>query len=148
MPSRVPGLAKVTAPKKPAVAGKAAYSKLFGGVAARLRKKGRTEPRFNLFWQTVAVSASMLLFASVRPSPNLLTTSAVAGSRSVSLDAASEPTKISKVTPVALRRSDYAVAKDFTNRVDARPRSIATVEKSDLTRNERENVIKRVVINN
>jgi hypothetical protein len=149
VPSRVPGLAPVTAPKKPAAIRKAPYSKLFGGIVGRLRKKSRTEPRFNLFWQTVAVSASMLLFASVRPSPSLRATTAAAGSpRAVSLDAPSEQNKISKVTKVALRRSDYPIAKDFTSRVDARPRNIAAVEKSDLTRSERESVIKRVVINN
>src|ERR1700680_2602072 len=44
-------------------------SALLVGVASRFGRRSRlNEPRYKLLWQTVAIVASMLIFASLRPS--------------------------------------------------------------------------------
>ena len=55
---------------------------------------------------------------------------------------------VSKTAEAQLRRSDYFVAKDFTNHFTLHAQSIATVQKSEITRTRRGGVSqKRVVVN-
>lgn len=57
-------------------------------------------------------------------------------------------TEMSKATEVRLRQSDYFVAKDFTTHFNFHAHSIATIQKSELTRNAQGSVtLKRVVVN-
>src|SRR4029077_7471328 len=60
-------------------------SALLVGVASRFGRRRRlTEPRYKLLWQTVAIAASMLIFASLRPSTTDVTASDT--TRSIMLD--------------------------------------------------------------
>ena len=123
-------------------------SALFVGVASRFGGRSRlNRPRYILLWQTVAIVASMLIFASLRPS----TTQVTAGdtTRSTMLDSSPKglrrtvsgtrsKTEVSKAAEARLRQSDYFVAKDFTNHFNLHAHtSIATMQKSELTRNAR-----------
>jgi hypothetical protein len=128
-------------------------------VAARFG--GRSDlnrPRYKLLWQTVAIAASMLIFASLRPA----TTDLTAGNRTPStmLDVGSKELGrtvsgtrsprmgVSKTREAQLRRPAYFVAKDFTNHFSLRAQSVATVQKSELTRLGQGSVSqKRVVAN-
>jgi hypothetical protein len=99
----------------------------------------------------------MLIFTSLRPS----TTQGTVGgtTRSIMLDSSpkglrrtvsgtrSQP-EMSKPAEVRLRQSDYFVAKDFTTHFDFHAHSIATIQKSELTRSAQGSVtLKRVVVN-
>ena len=60
----------------------------------------------------------------------------------------SQQMRVSKTAEAQLRRSDYFVAKDFTNHFNLRTQSIATAQKSELTRTGQGSVSqKRVVVN-
>jgi hypothetical protein len=60
----------------------------------------------------------------------------------------SQQVGVSKTAEAQLRRSDYFVAKDFTNHFNLHAQSIATVQKSELTRTGQGSVSqKRVVVN-
>jgi hypothetical protein len=123
-------------------------------VAARFG--GRSDlnrPRYKLLWQTVAIAASMLIFASLRPATIDVTARnptpstildvgrTVSGTRSPRMG-------VSKTTEAQLRRPAYFVAKDFTNHFSLRAQSIAIVQKSELTRPGQGSVSqKRVVVN-
>jgi hypothetical protein len=114
------------------------------GVTSRFGRRGRlNEPRYKLFWQTIAIAASMLLFASLRPSTTDVTVSdtirstifasnsnvlrpAVSGKRSQRIG-------LSKMAGMRMRQSDSFVAKDFTNHFNLHAQGIAIVQKSDLT---------------
>jgi hypothetical protein len=101
-------------------------------------------PRYALLWQTVAIAASMLIFGSLRPSSTDLT--AGNPTRSTMLDFGSKEQGrtvsgtrssrmgVSKRAEAHLRQSAYFVAKDFTNHFSLHAQSIATVQKSALTR--------------
>jgi hypothetical protein len=119
-------------------------STLLVGVTSRFGRRGRLNaPRYKLFWQTIAIAASMLLFASLRPSTRDVTVSdtirstifapnsnvlrpAVSGKRSQRIG-------LSKMAGMRMRQSDSFVAKDFTNHFNLHAQSIAIVQKSDLT---------------
>ena len=134
-------------------------SALFVGVASRFGRRSRLNgPRYILFWQTVAIVASMLIFASLRPS----TTDVTAGdtTRSTMLNfgskelgqtvsgTRSQQMGVSKTAEAQLRRSDYFVAKDFTNHFNFHAQSLATAQKSELTRTGQGSAShKRVVVN-
>jgi hypothetical protein len=120
-------------------------SALLVGVTPRFGRRGRlNEPRYKLFWQTIAIAASMLLFASLRPS----TTDVTASDTTRSIMFASSPKVLrptvsgkrpqqiglSKMAGMRMRQSDSFVAKDFTNHFDLHAQSIAIVQKSELTR--------------
>jgi hypothetical protein len=105
-------------------------------IASRLRRRNRlNEPRYKLFWETVAIAASMLIFASLRPS-----TADVTGdtTRSILVNTShkglhlsrtrSRQTEGSKAAEAQLRQSNL-VAKAFTKHF-----SVATMQKSELTR--------------
>jgi hypothetical protein len=127
-------------------------------VASRFGGRSRPNaPRYKLLWQTVAIAASMLIFASLRP----LTTDVTAGDtpRSTMLNfgskelgqtvsgTRSQQMRVSKTAEAQLRRSDYFVAKDFTNHFNLRAQSIATAQKSELARTGQGSVSqKRVVV--
>lgn len=130
-------------------------SALLAKVASRFGARSRLNgPRYKLLWQTVAIAASMLLFASIRPS----TTDVTAGDTTRSIGSKelgravsgtrSQQMAVSKTAEAQLRRSDYFVAKDFTNHFTLHAQSIATVQKSEITRTRRGGVSqKRVVVN-
>ena len=120
-------------------------STLLVAVAPRFDRRGRlNEPRYKLFWQTVSIAASMVLFASLRPSTKDVTASdttrsivfassprvlrrTVSGKRSQQLG-------VSKTVEMRMRQSDYFVAKDFTNHFNLHAQSIVTVQKSEPPR--------------
>ena len=128
-------------------------------VASRFsRRSDLNRPRYKLLWQTVAIAASMLIFASLRPA----STDVTAGepTRSTMLDFASKELgrtvsgtrsprmDVSKTAEAHQRRSAYFVAKDFTNHFNLRAQSIAIVQKPELTRPGQGSVSqKRVVVN-
>jgi hypothetical protein len=157
VPSRVPSRAPVIPSVRPSDISSVRASVLFRGVARFARRCSLSEPRFKLFWQTVAVAASMLLFSLVRPSANQLapvdamqsaglSSGTIPLHRPVSPGTRSQPTGLSKPSRAELDRSDYPIAKDFTNHLAVHGRDIATVQKSDLTRNQREGLTRRVII--
>jgi hypothetical protein len=134
-------------------------SALLVGVLSRFGGRGRlNEPRYKLFWQTIAIAASMLIFASIRPSTIVITArhttpptllnfvskglgSRVSGARSQQMG-------VSKTAETHLGQSTYFVAKDFTNHVNLRQQNIATVQKAELPRTRQDNFShKRVVVN-
>jgi hypothetical protein len=123
-------------------------------LASRFGRRSRlNEPRYKLLWQTVAIVVSMLIFASLRPS----TTDATASdtTRSTMINSGSKElgrtvsgTRSQQTGVSKLRRSHYFVAKDFTNHLNLHAQSIATVQKSELTRTGQGSVSeKRVVVN-
>jgi len=124
-------------------------SPLLVGVASRFGRRGRlNEPRYKLLWQTVAIVASMLIFASLRPSTTDVTASDT--TRSTMLDSSSQGLRqtvsetrsqqmgVSKTAEVQMHQSDHFVTKDFTkdftNHFNLHGQSIATVQKSEPTR--------------
>jgi hypothetical protein len=133
-------------------------SALLVGVASRFGRRSRlNEPRYKLLWQTLAIVASMLIFASLRPSTTaviasdttrstMLVSSSQGLLRTVS-GRRSQQMEVSKRAEVQLHQSDYFVAKDSTNHFNLHVQSIATVQKSDLTRTGQGSVSpKRVVV--
>jgi hypothetical protein len=135
-------------------------SAILFGMASRFRGRSHlvNEPRYKLFWQTVAIVASMLIFAATRPS----TTDVTAGetNQSTRLDSGSkalrqtvsgtrsQQTEVPKATEAQLRQSGYFVAKDFTNHFKLHAHNIATMQNSELKRNAQGSVKrKRVVVN-
>lgn len=158
MPSRVPSGAPKIPSAKRAVTSSVQASALSRGVARFVRQYRPSEPRFKLFWQTVAVAASMLLFSLVRPSSNQLATAEAmqsTGSSSgvialrgpSSSETPPQQTELLKPSKAELHASDYPVAKDFTNHLAAHRHNTATVQKSGLTRNQPEVLTRRVIIN-
>lgn len=134
-------------------------SALLVGLASRFGRRSRlNEPRYKLLWQTVAIVASMLIFGSLRPSTADVTASDTTrstmldstpqGSRRTVSETRSQQMGVSKTAEAQLRRSDYFVAKDFTNHFNLHGQSIATVQKSEVTRTGQGSVSqKRVVVN-
>lgn len=129
------------------------------GVASRFG--GRSDlnsPRYKLLWQTVAIAASMLIFASLRPATTDVT--ARNPTPSTILDVGSEglgrtPSGtrsprmgVSKTTEAQLRRPAYFVAKDFTNHFRFRAQSVAPVQKSELTRLGQGSVSQKLIVVN
>jgi hypothetical protein len=137
-------------------------SALLVGLASRFGRRSRlNEPRYKLLWQTVAIVASMLIFASLRPSTTDVTASDT--TRSIMLDSSpqglrrtvsetpSQQMGVSKTGEVQVRQSDHSdhfVTKDSTNHFNLPGQSIATVQKSEPTRTGQGSVSqKRVVVN-
>ena len=126
------------------------------GLALRFGRKRRlNEPRYRLFWQTVAIVASMLIFAAIRPPTTEVTAGDIIQStrrdplstelRTVS-GIRSKQAEVSNVTEVLRRESNRFVAKDFTPATQ-HARSI-DIRKVEATRNEQGNVSHKRVINN
>ena len=134
-------------------------SALLVGVVSRFGGRNRlNEPDYKLFWQTVAIAASMLIFASLRPwttevtagdtTRSILLNSSTKGLRQTLSGPRSQQTEVSKAAEVQLRQSNYFVAKDFTNHFSLHAHGVATKQKSELTRNAQGSVSqKRVVFN-
>jgi hypothetical protein len=94
----------------------------------------------------------MLMFAWLRPPMNDVTAGATTrsthfGVSAVSAGTRSQQSKISNPGRAELRRSDYFVAKDFTNRINAHAGGVATMQKSELAPNGQEGVSRRVIVN-
>jgi hypothetical protein len=120
-------------------------SALLAEVLSRFGGRGRlNEPRYKLFWQTTAIAASMLIFASLRPSTIAITArdttpptllhfvskglgSRVSGARSQQMG-------VSRTAETHLHQSTDFVAKDFTNHFNLHAQSIVTVQKSEIPR--------------
>jgi hypothetical protein len=127
-------------------------------VASRFGGRSRlTGPRYPLLWQTVAIAASMLIFASLRPSTTDVTAGDTKrspmlnfGSKGLGRTVSGERPKQVGVsrTEAQLRRSDYFVAKDFTNHFNLHAQSIATVGKSELTPTAHDSVSQKHVVLN
>jgi hypothetical protein len=134
-------------------------SALLAKVASRFGARSRLNgPRYRLLLQTVAIASSMLIFASLRPSIHQVTAgdttrstmlnSGPKGLRRTVSGTRSQQMEVSKRAEVQLRQSDYFVAKDSTNHFNLHAQSIATVQKSELTRTGQGSVShKRVVVN-
>jgi hypothetical protein len=127
--------------------------------------------RYSLFWQTVAIAASMLIFGAIRPS----TTTPTAGgtNQSARFDSGSKelsqtvsgprsrttiqstkspvtrsPTKVPKAAGAQRHQSDDDfVAEDLTKHFDSNAHSIANLQNSDLKRSAQGGVKKRIVFN-
>ena len=108
------------------------------------RSNRRNEPRYKLFWQTVAVAASMLIFASLRPHPSTTDVTASDTTRPTMFVSSPEGLRrvsgkrskqmgVSKMAAMRMRHSDSFVAKDFTNHFNLHAQSIAIVQKSEST---------------
>jgi hypothetical protein len=140
------------------------------GKASRLdgRRRLINGPRYSLFWQTVAIVASMLIFAAIRPSTTDVTvggtnqstrffsgskesTQTVSGPRSRAVIQPSKSpvtrssTKVPKAAGAQRHQSDDFVAEDFTNHSDLHGHSIAISQNPDLKRSPQGSVKKRIV---
>jgi hypothetical protein len=152
MTSSDPTLPPVVASAEPSRSRLARQSTVPVGMASRLARRHRlNEPRYKLLWQTVAVAASMLMFAWLRPPTDQVKSgdavqTVAFGSSAVGLPRSASAGPRSQASQVSNRRSDYFVAKDFTNRVNAPARGVATMQKSELTRNGQEAVSRRVIV--
>jgi hypothetical protein len=141
------------------VIGPARPSALLVGVASRFGRRSRLhEPPYKLLWQTVAIIASMLMFALLRPSTTDVTArdttrstvlvSSPQGFRRTASSARFQKMAVSKTAGEQMPQSDYFVAKDFTNHFNLHGQSIATVQKPELSRTGQDGVSnKRVVVN-
>lgn len=119
-------------------------SALLLAVVSRFGRQTRLgEPRYKLFWQTMAILASMSIFASLRPSTTEVVTHELNQSTVISSPkklrrtisgARFEQATGSNVPEAALRESHHFAPKGFTSRVNPQARSIATVQKSEVTR--------------
>jgi hypothetical protein len=169
-----PSFSPLSLPKDRSRIGPAQNSAISFGKASRLGRSNRwvNGPRYSLLWQTVAIAASMLIFAATRPS----TTDVTAGdtNQSTQFDSDSKEstqtvsglgsgppiqppkspvTRSSTEAPKAggaqRQQSDYDfVAEDFTNHFDLHAPSIAVLQNSELKRNAQGSVKrKRVVVN-
>lgn len=126
---------------------------------------------YSLFWQTMAVAASMLIFGAIRPSTTHVTagdtkqpTQSDSGSKE-STQMASGPRSRATIQPSksAMTRSstkapkaagaqrhqsdDDFVAEDLTNHFDLQAHGVANLQNSDLKRSVQGSVKKRVVFN-
>jgi hypothetical protein len=129
-------------------------SALFLVVASRFGKRRRlNEPRFKLFWETMAVAASMLMFAALRPS----TTAVIAGDtgqstriylKSEALGRTDLKTRFQSTEVSDAAEPQYSMARDFTNHSKSRVRSASTTRKSEVTDASKENVIRTRVVYN
>lgn len=121
-------------------------STLLVAVASRFDRRSRlNEPRYKLFWQTVAVAASMLIFASLRPHPSTTDVTASDTTRPTMFTSSPKVLRrtvsgkrpkqmgVSKMAGMRMSHSDSFVAKDFTNHINLHAESIAIVQKSEFT---------------
>jgi hypothetical protein len=147
-------------PEKKSRISPAQISAILFGMAPRFSGRSRRVdgPRYTLFWQTVAICASMLIFAALRPS----TTGVTAGdtTQSTRLDSGSkelhqtvsgtrsQQTEVPKAAEAQLRQSDYFVAKDFTYHFTLHAHKNATMQKSELKRNAQGSISHMRVVTN
>jgi hypothetical protein len=127
--------------------------------------------RYSLFWQTVAIAASMLIFGAIRPSTTHVTagdtnqstgfdsgskesTQTISGPRSrATIQPSKSPvtrssTRVARAAgPQRHQSDDDSVAKDLTNHFDLHVHSIANQQNSYLKRSAQGIVKKRVVFN-
>ena len=131
---------------------------LFGVVSRFGGRRRLNEPRYKLFWQTMAIAASMLIYGALRSSTMEISDResarvTVPDSRSAELGWKASASQARQIAPsntaeARLNRADYFVAKDFTKHINLPAHSTATVEKSDLTHSAQQGrvVQKRVVL--
>jgi hypothetical protein len=116
------------------------------------------EPRYKLFWQTMAIVTSMLIFGALRRSTMEITDRdsarvTVRDSRSEELGWKVSGFQARQVEADAaearLNIANHFVAKDFTNHIKVQAHNSATMKKSDLTPSAQQGraVQKRVVLN-
>jgi hypothetical protein len=129
-------------------------SALFIAVAPRFDRRRRlNEPRYKLFWETMAVVASMLMFAALRPSTPAITPGGIGQSTRVYLSSEklgrTDPkTRFQPAEVSNAREPQYSMAKDFTNHSNLGVHSIATMRKSEGTPAAQGNLVPtRVVFN-
>jgi hypothetical protein len=130
------------------------HSALFTAVTSRFGKRRRlNEPRFKLFWETMAVATSMLMFTALRPSTTATTADDTGQSTRIYLKSEALGRTDLKTRLQATEVSDaagphYSMAKDFTIHSKSRVHSTSTMRKSDVTDAAKGNVIPiRVVYN-
>ena len=154
MPSTSVSTPSLPSPKQ-SPTGPAQPSALFLALASRsARKRYLNEPRYKLFWQTVAVAASMLMFAALRPSTTEITAGGTAQSIRIYSSSKELPRTDSRMRfqqAEVWKARDlqlHSMAKDFTNQSNQRAHSIATMQKSEGRHNAQGDVIPtRVVFN-
>ena len=129
------------------------------GMISRFGGRPRlNEPRHKLFWQTMAIVTSMLIFGALRRSTMEITDRdsarvTVRDSRSEELGWKVSGFQARQVEADAaearLNIANHFVAKDFTNHVKLQAHNTATLKKSDLTPSAQQGraVQKRVVLN-
>jgi hypothetical protein len=139
---------------------------LFGGRSRLVNGQG-----YSLFWQTMAIAASMLIFGAIRPSTTHVTagdtkqptqsdsgskesTQMASGPRSrATIEPSKSPvtrssTKVPKAAGAHRYQSDDDfVAEDLTNHFDRQAHGVANLQNSDLKRSVEGSVKKRVVFN-
>jgi hypothetical protein len=135
------------------------HSSFWLGMISRFGGRSRlNEPRYKLFWQTMAIAASMLIFGALRRStlemPDHDSAPVTVGdSRSEELGRKVSGFQARQVeadpAEARLNIANHFVAKDFTNHVKLQAHNTATLKKSDLTPSAQQGraVQKRVVLN-
>lgn len=146
-------------PHPPAPRIRPRQSSLWLGMISRFGGRSRlNEPRYKLFWQTVAIAASMLIFGALRHSTMEIADRdsaqvTVRDSRSEELGRKVSGFQLRQVEADAaeapLNMASHFVAKDFTNHVKLQAHNPAAMKKSALTPSAQQGraVQKRVVLN-
>jgi hypothetical protein len=135
--------------------GPAQPSALFLAVASRFGgRRHLNEPGYKLFWETMAVAASMLMFGALRPSTTEITAGGTAQSigiysSSKELRRMDSRTRFQQAELSKAREPQlHSMTRDFTKHPNLRAHSIATMQKSEVTHNAQDDVIPtRVVFN-
>ena|SRR5579862_4971576 len=129
-------------------------SALFLAVASRFGKGRRlNEPRYKLFWETVAVATSMLILGGLRSSMPAITSGATGQSTSIYLSSEksgrTDPkTRVQPTDAPNAAESQYSMAKDYTDHSRLRSHNVASMQKSKVSHAAQENLVHtRVVFN-
>ncbi len=125
-------------------------SALFLAVASRFGGRRRlNEPGYKLFWETIAIIASMLIFSALRPSPTEVTAGGMSQStkiQTVSIHINSKElyprTRPQRAEVQKAREAQLHMARDFRNHSNL---PAHTMEKSEVT-NTRDRVIPTGVV--
>jgi len=126
-------------------------SALFLAAAARFGRTRRlNEPGYKLFWETMAVVASILIFSALRPSPTEVTPGGISQStkiQTVSIRGNSKElhrrTGLQQAEVQNAREVQLHMAKDFTNHSNL---PAHTTEKSEVVSNAHGRVIPTRVV--
>ena len=129
-------------------------SALFLAAARFGGRRHLNEPGYKLFWETMAIIASMLIFSALRPSTTELTAGGMSQStkiQTVSVHINSKElrrrTGFQQAEVQKAREAQLHMARDFTNQSNLPAHHTATMQKSEVISNARDRIIPtRVVV--